>query len=170
MGWEEEIPLRFHWKEMPFSSLFLSLWSLMLQNKPPQKSVVWNNHAQRFWGSGIQMEHNGMADLHTIWGLSCGWLDSWELGYLEAYSLTRQEADTGCQLEHLHVASPCGLSVWASLGWPRWLGSKSKDPKRTKQKHMACLWSCHKSHIVWLLSCSVDRDSHKDLPRFRRRG
>lgn len=35
----------------------------------------------------------------------------WALESLEASSLTSQEADTGCQLEHLHIAPPCGLCM-----------------------------------------------------------
>lgn len=111
--------------------------------KPPFYS------AHMFWSSGIQREHSGNGWTLQCLGPQLGLLDIWGLEYLKACSLPRLATDTGCQLEHRHMASPCGVCM-GSFGLPRSMvaGFQEEVPQRATQKHMALLWFCLKSYIV----------------------
>lgn len=92
--------------------------------------------------------------------LADGWLDFWGLEYLEASSLTCLEADSGRQLEHLHMASPCDLSTRASLGF-----LTARCLPRVRQKHIAFLWSCLKRHSTTAIIFCWSRQSQRSESR-----
>ena len=137
----------------------LSLWLLMLWNKSPSNSVVWNNHFMRLTGSRVQKFRWSKMDSWTpqclgLW-LGVTWQPS--TGASEGI-FTYMSGGSHWPLAGTptHGLSMCSLYtlVWASSQHGGWV-------PRIRQKHMAFLRSCLKSHSMTFIILCRSRQSQR---------